>query len=437
LISGALLLCLPTCLLLQVDEARAAAEADVMSLTPVYPGARAAGMGGAYLALADDWTAALWNPAGLARMKRTELSGSLSRTNYENSAFLSVDGQPEPAVNSDDRSTRLDHLGFAYPVPVFRGGLAWGLGYASLRRFNQPYGIRDGSHRIAVDERGDLGAFLVSGAAQLSRTFYGGLSLMFLRGGDEYLYHEEDADFNVYHRLDDIELDGFGLRLGGLFRPIKPLWLGLAIQPPLTLNVDLTVSGYEDVDGTTYPFGDGSQYEFRLPLELGLGAAWKERFLILAASMIWRDWSEAEYHNMPGGQDQLLNLETRRGYDPVTQINLGGEITVPGTDLRLRAGAWHHALPQNSTRLSYTAETAGGNPYQVDYWSWKHDTARYGYSLGLGYLIDEVVSLDLALTRELYSFSYLEYQEPGFDAYRISEDRDSFGVILTVYYRMY
>ncbi len=41
-------------------------------------GARASGMGGAYVAIANDVTSAFWNPAGLTRMERSELNVSYS-----------------------------------------------------------------------------------------------------------------------------------------------------------------------------------------------------------------------------------------------------------------------------------------------------------------------------------------------------------------------
>src|SRR5687767_8190011 len=40
-------------------------------------GARAIGMGGAFIGLADDWTAIYWNPAGLSRLKGTQIGFSL------------------------------------------------------------------------------------------------------------------------------------------------------------------------------------------------------------------------------------------------------------------------------------------------------------------------------------------------------------------------
>ena len=41
-------------------------------------GARWAGMGGACIALVDDGAAAFWNPAGLGKIKRIEIVGSMN-----------------------------------------------------------------------------------------------------------------------------------------------------------------------------------------------------------------------------------------------------------------------------------------------------------------------------------------------------------------------
>jgi hypothetical protein len=60
-------------LLFSVSETFAVSEAAVLFLL-ISPGARAAGMGEAFVGVADDATAAFWNPAGLAYQKGRELT---------------------------------------------------------------------------------------------------------------------------------------------------------------------------------------------------------------------------------------------------------------------------------------------------------------------------------------------------------------------------
>ena len=48
------------------------------SPNPVGSGARAIGMGGAFIAIADDATAASWNPGGLVQLEKPEISAVLA-----------------------------------------------------------------------------------------------------------------------------------------------------------------------------------------------------------------------------------------------------------------------------------------------------------------------------------------------------------------------
>jgi len=82
-------------------------------------GARALGMGGAFIAVADDATAASWNPGGLTQLERPEASIVYSwkrlYEDFSDTAFINPDGTFE--VSLDD----INYLSFVYP---FRHTLA-------------------------------------------------------------------------------------------------------------------------------------------------------------------------------------------------------------------------------------------------------------------------------------------------------------------------
>ncbi len=91
---------------LLVCAAQASWAAETAAFLDIGVGARAAGMGGAYTALADDANAVYWNPAGLARMEKREASASHAQLGA---------------------STRHDFLTYAHPAPqgTFAGAITY------------------------------------------------------------------------------------------------------------------------------------------------------------------------------------------------------------------------------------------------------------------------------------------------------------------------
>jgi len=80
---------------------------------PSGSGARALGLAGAFTAVADDATAASWNPAGLINLETPEAS-AVYRLSLENNAHHSSDSSLEVGDN-DFSSHNLNYLSFVYP----------------------------------------------------------------------------------------------------------------------------------------------------------------------------------------------------------------------------------------------------------------------------------------------------------------------------------
>jgi len=83
-------------------------------------GARALGMGGAFIAVADDATAASWNPGGLTQLQRPEISVVYNwnwvREDWDDAYYDDVDGAQ--TVNFSD----LNFASAVYPLPFTLGG---------------------------------------------------------------------------------------------------------------------------------------------------------------------------------------------------------------------------------------------------------------------------------------------------------------------------
>jgi long-subunit fatty acid transport protein len=77
-----------------------------VSSSPVGSGARAAGMADAFVAIADDATAASWNPAGLIQLEEPEISAVWSFNGVRDN-FHPSPGHPEvpPATTSTTKSS--------------------------------------------------------------------------------------------------------------------------------------------------------------------------------------------------------------------------------------------------------------------------------------------------------------------------------------------
>ena len=101
---------------------------------PVGSGARALGMG-AFTAIADDATAASWNPAGLIQLERPEISGVgsyLSRSEDFVSADAGLGVDP-----GDMSSTDINYLSGVLPFRVFNTNFVVSLNYQQVYSFDR------------------------------------------------------------------------------------------------------------------------------------------------------------------------------------------------------------------------------------------------------------------------------------------------------------
>ena len=402
---------------------------DLLSIYATHPastGARASGFGQAGLAMVDDGTAAWWNPANLSWLRRTELSASMIRGSSRVTASFEPDGRDTEETRSQ---TNLDHIGVAYPVPVYRGSLIWAVGYTRLNSFDREEGIRSGTVLDKLSDEGNSSVLYASLAGQVSRTFHAGLTLMYHMDKYESLFsRSEDASITIQEH-DDLEMKGVGLRLGGCYSPDNPLRISAVIQPPLKLDVDWTRTL---IAGENSPGLYGNSYSLRLPLELGLGASWRERFWQLGISWSWQDWSTAEYDDLPAGTEQTLNNDViEDAYQGSHLLALGGECTVPGSDLMLRAGLWYRSLPFSDTRITRLTEDSS-----YSYWEYESESPHWGFGLGAGYLFDQVLAIELSFNWENMKLSYLDRTWEGETSYRITTGESRAVFRLGVHYRM-
>lgn len=118
-------------LMITTLEAQNFNDALRLSEPGIISGPRSLGMGNAYTALSNDLSAAIFNPAGFALIRKLRFDGALNYNSSNNN--ISFFGNK---TNSSNSSTKLNQFGFAFPVPTSKGSLVFALGYNQLKDFN-------------------------------------------------------------------------------------------------------------------------------------------------------------------------------------------------------------------------------------------------------------------------------------------------------------
>lgn len=104
---------------------------------PSGSGARALGLGGAFTAVADDATAASWNPAGLTQLERPEFS-FVYRLKREQNRHWS--GNEDYRVGDDDfYGNALNYLSAVMPTRLFEHNVVFSLNFQEVFDFTQRF----------------------------------------------------------------------------------------------------------------------------------------------------------------------------------------------------------------------------------------------------------------------------------------------------------
>jgi len=105
------------------------------SPNPVGSGARALGMGGAFIGVADDATAASWNPAGLIQLETPEISFVASyNSRREDTTYKAF---PEASGPQDISTIDINYFSAAYPFAALGRNMIVSFNYQQQYDFNK------------------------------------------------------------------------------------------------------------------------------------------------------------------------------------------------------------------------------------------------------------------------------------------------------------
>lgn len=329
-------------------------------------GARAMGMGGASLGLADDFTALYWNPAGMAQIPKFEFFSSFSHNRARTNTYFTGD----ETTGTSRSQMRPNSIGFVYPLETKQGGLAVGFGYNRPQNFDYQTAIQgidpsSGTYfsGFAVDEtnvnRGGIGIWSFGASVYVTKRVLIGGSLDFWHGNSLYNLDTEGTDIlNVDNQLSrfryadevDREYSGMGGRIGLLAHLTDAINLGVTLVAPVELGVDelwyqSTVDVYDDGEKLSDSVDGEQTYDIERPFEVGAGVAVKllNKQLILAGDVQLTDWTQTRYDPAPADDISKDNFE--KYYTVTLQARLGVEYRIPGIDTHVRVGYFRDTIP--------------------------------------------------------------------------------------------
>jgi long-subunit fatty acid transport protein len=113
-----------------------AVDLDMSStLNPVGSGARSTGMGGAFIGVADDATAASWNPAGLIQLEKPEVSVVYSH--FHRTQSYGSSSQPGIANEDSIDTDSLNYTSVALPFVLLNRNMIVSINYQRLYEINK------------------------------------------------------------------------------------------------------------------------------------------------------------------------------------------------------------------------------------------------------------------------------------------------------------
>lgn len=290
---------------------------------PVGSGARALGMGGAFIAVADDATAASWNPGGLTQLERPELSLVYEwvwvEERLRSGLFPETDG--EFNLNFD----AINYASVVYPIPYTLGGrnIALSLNYQRQYNFDrdlriqqsnffaiQGGGIGDGLLRFDYSQRGRLASITPAVAMEITQRLSVGAAINLwdesLIPGNEwkirttarqrvringrlpigaFVSTQRDEDYKKFR--------GTNYTFGVHWRATERLHFGAVYHTELRADVDYIQTARVRTSGLTMARSRiRENRKITFPSAIGVGAAYRfpNDKLTLSLDVTRRDW---------------------------------------------------------------------------------------------------------------------------------------------------
>ena len=377
------------------------------SFNPVGSGARALGMGGAFIAVADDATAASWNPGGLVQLENPEVS--IVGDVFRRSEDLDFGTNPEAGGNQNISNVKLNYLSAAYPFSIGGHNMIVSLNYQNLydltREWDFPLNLSSPGfavdQQINLDQNGTLAAWGFAYCVQIHPRFSIGATLNIWEDG---IYDNQwkqrvtetgtgDLAGNNFvfnsRSVDEFTFSGINANFGLLWNVTNKLNFGAVFKSPFTADIRHKSSFSSSI---RFPGNPGSDQDFSdsfsenqdldMPMSYGIGLAYRFSDNFTTSFDLYRtQWDDFELKDSQGNKTSPISglPSSQSDVDATYQVRMGAEylFIAPEWVVPLRAGVFYDPAPAEKSPDDY-----------------------YGFSLGTGIALDQVV-FDIA-----YQFRY-------------------------------
>lgn len=296
-------------------------ETDFLGLTSLAlgSGARAFGMGGAFLARADDATAASWNPAGLSYLRRPEFTVVGARNTF----VRAPTGAGSRLLNDRFAGNTLDFAAATYPVEIGPASGSLQLSFQRVFSFQGDRTVERTDQGLTSVGSGGFDILALGTGFRVVRTIRVGATVNHWVNG----YHQDRGRTAV--RGDtmqsfDFRLAGWNFNGGIIWSPLESLNLGVvgkttmkgsvevdrarrdeipqprpdpsatALPPVVTRNAANSTVLRTDDDPTPHRVPIG----LSIPGAVGVGISWRPWSVLTASLDFTRTfWSKGRIHN--------------------------------------------------------------------------------------------------------------------------------------------
>mgnify|MGYP001809904516 CR=1 FL=1 len=359
------------------------------SPNPVGSGARAAGMGNAFVAIADDATAASWNPAGLVQLLRPEMSAVGLYSTHEEKRHSGA--EPEFSGSDDWDGAELNFASVVLPFAAGERNIVFSISRQQLFSFDRSmqFGLDKSqhsglsgpiisqsvtvSHEQDFEQEGSLSAVGFSGAMELTPRLALGFTINTwndgIAGGNSWTKDESDTarahirtetisgvfERDILTRLDlhdERTLEsGVNANMGLLWSVGERWTIGLSGKTPFTADIerDSETASTDLSTGIRTESASHTGEEMDFPGSVALGAAFRQSdFFSMSADVTRVEWGDFLLKNANGSVSPITGQSAGESDVPPTYaVRVGAEWLKPvgRTIIPLRIGAFYDPEP--------------------------------------------------------------------------------------------